>query len=49
MARKKDAGDESTVYRQLAGPGLTAGDVGNASFSKNIEKPTQRSSPTRDQ
>ena len=29
--------DESTVYRQLAGPGLTAGNIGNANFSKNIE------------
>ena len=29
--------DESVVYRQLAGSGLTAGNIGNASFSKNID------------
>lgn len=34
MAREKD---ESVVYRQLAGSGLTAGNVGNAKFSQNIE------------
>jgi len=28
---------ESQVYRQLAGSGLTAGNQGNASFSKNID------------
>ena len=29
--------DESTVYRQLAGSGLTAGNQGNAKFSGNID------------
>jgi len=29
--------DESTVYRQLAGSGLTAGEQGNAKFSGNID------------